>query len=397
MPSNSLPREKLLVYANLEAVKKEHYLLSFKVQDTGIGIPQEKLEHLFSPFSQLDTSTTRRYGGTGLGLSISKQFVELMHGSIEVQSEPNQGSTFSFTITLGVPTNPVSRENEKHLLENGNVAIIDRHEPTRRSLKMILENMGAKVYETETIDELVALIQKQADNNAPLDWVLIDIDSDRSEVERKLLGLAESPQYQGLHFTPMFSLGEAVDPGSFILPRTIGFITKPIRSSNLLKIVQANLSSTSMTEEAAHDGLLRSDEEPLTRKPLRILLVDDVKVNIMVAGAMLTSLGHEVHSEDNGMKALEALRTHDFDLVFMDCQMPEMNGYRCTQEIRKKGSGVRNPRIPVIAMTAHAMIGDREKCLEAGMDDYVSKPITPDMLRSAIDRWKGRKSDAVLS
>jgi len=149
-------------------------------------------------------------------------------------------------------------------------------------------------------------------------------------------------------------------------------------------------------------GIFRAAIESTTEKipqindrPLNILLVEDVKINVMVATAILTTMGHKVHTEENGSKALEALRTRDFDLIFMDCQMPEMDGYQCTRTLRDPASGVRNSRIPVIAMTAHAMSGDREKCLDAGMDDYITKPISIETVQNAIIRWQDKQSTAV--
>ncbi len=372
-------------------------IFQFEVQDTGIGIPLGKLESLFDPFSQMDTSTTRRYGGTGLGLSISKKLVELMGGKIYAESSVGLGSTFIFTADLGILQDAAAPQKP---LQDWNVVVFEEHDPTRLSLKLILESWGARVREEKTIESFVKYLEKAFEEGNVPDWGIFDIDVDRSKIESALEKFLEKRDPRNLLLTPVFALGSAVDPESFRLPGLFGFLTKPIRSSHLLALLQPEIEKRdpgSAISPSAGEAAFGAGKEPPKSKPLRILLVEDVKVNIIVATAMLTSLGHKVHTEDNGCKALEALRSKEFDLVCMDCQMPEMDGYQCTRMLRTATSGVLNTKIPVIAMTAHAMSGDREKCLESGMDDYITKPISVEVLQAAIDRWRGKKSSARIS
>ncbi len=389
---------EIQVRVDLLKQEKNQCKIQCAVQDTGIGIPQGKLQSLFDPFSQLDTSTTRRYGGTGLGLSISKKLVEIMQGEISAVSTPGAGSTFTMTAVLETPEVLETAGPFQPLL-HWKVAVYDEHAPTRKSLGLILESWGAEVFEVGRAVDLIELLRFHAEEGKPIDWAVFDIECDRSKVEKALEKFFNVPNHRGVLLTPLFALGHSVDLDTFLLPGTLGFLTKPIRSSNVLGLL---LPEIRRRKQESGTGLIAPDA-PVELKPqakkktLNILLVEDVKINVMVATAMLTSMGHKVHTEDNGCKALEALRTRDFDLVFMDCQMPEMDGYQCTRMLRTPTSGVRNTRIPVIAMTAHAMSGDREKCLESGMDDYITKPISVEMVQNAITRWQDKQSRAKIS
>jgi PAS domain S-box-containing protein len=382
----------ILVEAKLVSIESGTCTIFISVKDSGIGIPQEKLALLFDPFSQADTSTTRRYGGTGLGLSISKQLVEMMNGQIQVESRINQGSTFSFSITLGIPESQTSEqtaiENLSRFMAGRSVLIFDHYELTRKSLEVILVSLGAEIYFAENLEMFIGLIQHRVGAGKTFDWAVVDIDDSREEIVQAILRLPNDNLYQSIRYTPMFSLGRAVDLGEVLLPNSVEFLTKPVHGSNVLSVLRKFILESS--EQQANGS--ENEETTEESTPLNILLVDDVKVNIMVASALLTSFGHNVHSVMNGVDALRALREREFDMVFMDCQMPEMYGYLCATLVRSKDSGVKDPKIPIIAMTAHAMSGDREKCLEAGMDDYVSKPIAQEIIQAAIERWKGKKS-----
>ena len=389
---------EILVVVDLVSRDEDRCCVQFQVYDTGIGIPSDKLSSLFDPFAQMDSSTTRKYGGTGLGLSISKKLVELMDGSIYAESSVGIGSTFVFSVHLGILKNAGAEMVSDKPLDDWSIAVFDEHAATRNSIRRILENWGAKVIDSDSVDIFTESIQNGVDAGKPLDWGLFDIDANQSERETKLAELMKSEQHQSTHLTPMFSLGNPVDPEAFILPNMLGFLSKPVRASHLLEFLRPEIEKRGKTIKSFESVTNESDVSKTEqhRKSLRILLVEDVKINIMVATAMLTSLGHTVHTEDNGCKALEALCNMDFDLVFMDCQMPEMDGYQCTRMLRTHTSGVRDTKIPVIAMTAHAMSGDREKCIEAGMDDYVTKPIDVETVQIAIERWRGKKSTAKI-
>ncbi|MDR2762391.1 MAG: response regulator [Planctomycetaceae bacterium] len=383
----------ILVEAKLVSVEGDKCRVFMSVRDSGIGIPQEKLASLFDPFSQADTSTTRRYGGTGLGLSISKQLVEMMNGQIQVESQLGSGSTFSFSLVLGMPEtgirDQVVEDSLSTILSGRSVLIFGGHKLTLKSLEVILKNWGAEIFEAENIEMFVEIIRRRVEGGKTFDWVIVDIDKNREEIISVISKFPDNELYRSIYYTPMFSLGCAVDLGEILFPNSVEFLTKPIRASNVLGVLRKFIPEVG--GQILESGeVVETDEESVS---LNILLVDDVKVNIMVASALLTSFGHNVYSVMNGVDALKALRDRDFDLVFMDCQMPEMDGYQCASLIRLKDSGVRDSRVPIIAMTAHAMSGDREKCLEAGMDDYISKPISQEMIQAAIERWKGKKSN----
>ena len=380
---------EIQVHVDLLSITQDQCKIQCAVQDTGIGIPQGKLQSLFDPFAQLDTSTTRRYGGTGLGLSISKKLVEMMNGEIRAESAPGIGSTFTMTALLDRPET-VESDTPYHPLDGWKVAVYDEHAPTRKSLRIILENWGAKVDETGDLADFTNLIRSHAEKGEPFNWAVFDTEVCRSDVDAALEQLSTVPGNQNIRLTPLFSLGSSIDPDTFTWPGVLGFLSKPIRASSVLGLLSSEIELRNENSEAVPDAKKAAPEN----KSLQILLVEDVKINIMVATAMLTSMGHKVHTENNGCKALEALRARNFDMVFMDCQMPEMDGYQCTRMLRSQTSGVLNTRIPVIAMTAHAMAGDREKCLESGMDDYITKPISVEMVQNAIVRWQGKQSSA---
>jgi PAS domain S-box-containing protein len=383
----------ILVEAKLISIEDDSCTIFMSVKDSGIGIPQEKLGALFDPFSQADTSTTRRYGGTGLGLSISKQLVEMMNGQIQVESQLGRGSTFSFSITLGIPKtgirDQVEADNLSKFLAGRSVLVFDKHELTRKSLEVILRNWNAEFFEAKDINSFVEIIRQRIENGKTFDWIIIDVDKDQEEIVKTISQFPNNDLYKSIYFTPMFSLGRGVNLDKISLPNSVGFLTKPMRASNVLAVLRKFISKDD--EQTSESNNVENNAEYSTA--LNVLLVDDVKVNIMVANALLNSFGHNVHSVMNGVDALNALRERDFDLVFMDCQMPEMDGYQCATLIRSNDSGVRDSKIPIVAMTAHAMSGDREKCLEAGMDDYISKPISQEMLQAAIERWRGKKSN----
>ncbi|MDR1923124.1 MAG: response regulator [Planctomycetaceae bacterium] len=397
-------RGDILVDAKLESIDDDKCTIFMAVKDSGIGISREKQASLFDPFSQADTSTTRRYGGTGLGLSISKQLVEMMHGKISIDSQPGQGSTFSLTITLGVPKQNESDDTTKRrplyktlssLMAGRTVIVFDRHQPTRQSLVTILKSWGADAYDIDNIDLFTEFVRNKIGEGQKIDWAIVNIDDESREyIVNEISNLSKDSRFGSIRYTPMFPLGSAVDLGEFLLPNSVEFLTKPVRASNVLKVWQLlePEASQSIAALAEPEDTIQDDAAPLN-----ILLVDDVKVNIMVAGAMLTSFGHKVKSVTNGLDALNMLREQDFDMVFMDCQMPEMDGYQCARTVRSPDSGVRDQKIPIIAMTAHAMSGDREKCLEAGMDDYISKPVSQEMIQAAITRWRGKKSNTTIN
>ena len=374
---------EVIAQVSLDHTDQTHCKIRCQVTDTGIGIKKESQELLFLPFSQVDGSSTRKFGGTGLGLSISKKLAELMKGDIRFIAGEGTGSTFEFTVTLErdtISTNEFITPD----LSPYRILLFDLHPATRQSWQLCLHGTNASIDEAATPAEMIANIEEQQNNSTPYDLVLVDCEYpgfSPSEITQQLQGLSSAK------VIAIVALGSSLDPSTLHVPGQVGFLTKPVTRTRLLQEILIALGFEGL--ETGSNINLISSVVPPSRKQ-RILLVEDVKINIMVATGFIHSMGHELDTAENGLLALEQLRNNDYDLVLMDCQMPEMDGYQCTEAIRSGEAGVRNPTIPIIAMTAHAMSGDREKCLEAGMNDYISKPIDVKLLTKAIRKW-GRK------
>ena len=348
-----------------------------QITDTGIGIKKEAQKMLFQPFSQVDGSSTRKFGGTGLGLSISKKLAEIMDGGIEVRSDEGHGSTFEFTVVIDINT----RELESTVvdLSEFRVLLFDLHPATRQSWRLCLKATHVQMDEAGTPAELIEKLKEQQKKKTPYDLVLLDCEYPGFPPAK----IAAQLQNMDTKTIAVVALGSSVDLHTLAMPGQIGFLTKPIKRLKLLHTVAAAFGFEE-SRIIAPSGII------LPTVKQKILLVEDVRVNIIVATGLITSLGHELEVAENGAIALEKLQENDYDVVLMDCQMPVMDGYQCTAAIRSGTSGVRDQHIPIIAMTAHAMSGDREKCIDAGMDDYITKPIEAKLFAKTIQKW-GRK------
>ena len=359
-------------------------VLHFEVRDTGIGIEQERLHGLFDPFAQADTSIARQFGGTGLGLSISKKLVELMNGTIEAQSTVGKGSTFYFTVRLDYPQRQPTEEERDEVRVAGGPILIFEHKPlSRKTLRQTLESWGATVVEALTFGEVLNALLGNAPNGEPYPLALIDFEAAGLSAVECLEMIRRFTQNWECRFGLLTTLGGPVPQDALDLDGVVGFISKPINTRALAKFMRKYAG------EDEPDGV-EADVVKLGEgyvRSLKILLAEDAPINQMVAQDILEKMGHTVEIVEDGKKALDALRHEDYDIVLMDCQMPEMDGYHATELLRSPSSGVRNPRIPVIAMTAHAMVGDRQKCLEAGMDDYISKPVDVEQLKDVLKKW----------
>ena len=369
----------------LEHADEKRCKIRCQVTDTGIGIKKEQQNLLFQPFCQLDGSSTRKFGGTGLGLSISKKLAELMSGDIYAVSGTGCGSTFEFTVTLEQDKN-CQDEFDVPDLSMYRILLFDLHSATRQSWRLCLQSTNIHVDEAASPEEMISQMKQQQEKGTPYNLVLLDCEYpgfSLSKIKQQLQKLSS----EGI--IAVVALGASIDPSTLELPGQIGFLTKPVKRKRLLHEVMTALGLEGPGASSCVSTGLISGMLPPTNK-LRILLVEDVKVNIMVAAGFVNAMGHELDTAENGLVALEKMREKDYDLVLMDCQMPEMDGYQCTAHIRSGTDGIRNPCVPIIAMTAHAMSGDREKCLEAGMDDYISKPIEAKLLAKALQKW-GKK------
>ena len=361
-----------------EEVTAERALLHFSVRDTGIGIPRDKQRRLFQAFSQADASTTREFGGTGLGLAISSSLVQMMGGRIWVDSTPGRGTTFHFIVLLGVsPSQSTVELGAMTDLRGTRVLVIDDHPTNRRILLEQLSNWGLVPAAADNGPEALTMIRDAQQVNEPFGMIFLDYHMPRMD------GLEFAEQLQQLpNWTPCPIVLLSSSLGALNSPRLRArginyFLTKPILSSELHDTVLEALSG-------AHDAPpTPAAEEGERVAPRKILLAEDGLVNQRVALGFLERWGHQVVVVESGLQAIEAVQREPFDLVLMDVQMPEMNGFEATKVIRWSEEGT-GRHIPIVAVTAEAMKGDREKCLEVGMDDYIAKPLDPESLRRVI-------------
>jgi len=351
--------------------------LSFAVRDTGIGIPSDRINTLFAPFIQADTSTTRKFGGTGLGLSISKRLAEAMGGSIEVDSIVGEGSTFHFIVNLR-PSEMAVNPEAGNRLSGVRVLIVSGTRSSSRTLERQLAPEGAVLTFAGSAAHALDQYQKMLDDDEPAAVVLIDNNLDGRDgiwLAQQIRHCAAPPAALVL----LTSLSASAPDGDEKLIDRV--ITKPARSTVLVRAL-AELTGSPGARPERQNGAARE----LPFGGVRILLAEDNPVNQQLACRLLQRLGAHVVVANNGLEALRALQEGDFDAVLMDCQMPEMDGYEATRQLRGSASTARNPKIPVIALTAHALATDRAKCLAAGMDDYLTKPINPAQLQRALLR-----------
>ena len=382
-------RGEVIIRVNRLTEDADHAILSFKVSDTGIGIPADRLGVLFAPFVQADGSTTRQYGGTGLGLAISRQLVELMGGQIGVDSTPGQGSTFWFTVRLSkqADNQPIPEEKWAEL-EGFKVLVVDDHETNRLLVTALLNSWRCRFAEATEADTALALLREAAQTGDPFQVALLDMQMPGVDGAELGWRIKNCPEVSQTPLVMMTSIGQRGDAVRFQQIGFAGYFTKPVRQSHLRACLAMIRGRLSRDRELAADRLITQHLiGEVARRRVRILLAEDNAVNQRVALAMLKKLGYRADVVANGLEAIAALRDIPYDLVLMDCQMPELDGYEATRQIRAPDSGVLRPTVPIVAMTAHAMKGDREKCLEAGMDDYIAKPVQRGELAETLERW----------
>ncbi len=360
----------------VEEERDTNIVLRFAISDTGIGISPDRKNQIFDSFQQVDTTTTRRFGGTGLGLSISKTLAELMGGSIGVESTPGEGSVFWFTVRFDL------RENSQPRLAPGGAAdvrvlLADPNTNSLRALAHSLDYWGISYAEASDLKSAAEKVREASAAGTRFDLALVDarlIEAGSGGV-RDAISVASLPPETGLVVMTPLGSGEDSCPSESVCRR----LTKPVREKSLLTCLRGRVSASSPPAESPGDVV--------GRDKIKILIAEDNPVNRKVATFLLArKFGFQVDAVTNGLEAVEALRMNSYDLVLMDCQMPEMDGFEAVRQIRKTGSVALDPQIPIIAATANAMRGDRERCIEAGMDDYVAKPLKPAELLDAIKR-----------
>jgi signal transduction histidine kinase/DNA-binding response OmpR family regulator len=362
----------VLIHVREESRTGDATTLHFQVSDTGIGIPRNKQTTIFEAFSQVDGSTTRKFGGTGLGLTISSTLVQMMAGRIWVESEPGNGSTFHFTATFPVAQTSVPELRPEPLLVDLPVLVVDDNPVNRRILHAQLTRWRIRPTAVESGPQAIAAMEKAAAEGTPFALVLLDVnmpDIDGFHVAEQILG---KPGLAGSTIMMLSSSGQHNEASRC---RTLGvsaYLTKPIPAADLHDAICRVLRPMLAPQPVARPTV--APESGVAVRPLRILLVEDNVVNQRVALGLLKKGGHEVTVANNGLQALAALEGRIFDVVLMDLQMPEMGGLEATAVIRSREAGT-GQHLRIVAMTAHAMTGDRELCLASGMDAYISKPI----------------------
>ena len=365
--------------------------LQFSVRDTGIGIPADRLAKLFQNFSQADVSTTRHYGGTGLGLAISKRLVELMRGKLWVESVPQQGSTFHFTLPLKVAleTSVVQLAGRQPQLADLRLLVVDDNATNCRILTLQTSKWG--------------MIPRGAYSAAQaLEWLKAGEQFDLAILDMQMPGMdglmlaaeiRKLPSAKAMPLVLLTSMGVRADAPEFAQAGFSTCLTKPIKPAQLHEVLIRVISGVKAQAKKAPVPS-KLDPAMSQRLPLRVLLCDDNTINQKVGLRLLQQMGYKPDLAANGVQALAALNCQAYDLIFMDVQMPEMDGLEATRTIRERQRTRQNPNykssIIIVAMTANAMNGDREKCLAAGMDDYLPKPVRPEDIRTVVERWAAK-------
>jgi PAS domain S-box-containing protein len=362
----------------------------FEVKDTGIGIPQDKIGLLFNAFQQADASTTRRFGGTGLGLAISKRLAGMMGGEVGVESVEGRGSTFWFTAVLGKRALPPERRDgaPRAGIRGVRILAVDDNATNRLVLAEQLASWGARHTEAAGAKDAIDMLRAARAEGDPFRIVLTDMNM--PDIDGETLGktIKADPDLRDTRLVMITSYGKRGDAKRLEAIGFSAYLTKPVKQSQLYDCLATVLGAADPSIKAPEPALVtRHTINEARRRGIRILLAEDNATNQQVALRIMEKLGFHADAVADGRQAVEALAAGSYDIVLMDVQMPVMDGFEATRAIRSGAAHVPNPRIPIIAMTAHAMKGDREHCLEEGMDDYISKPIAPQALAEALEKW----------
>ena len=381
-------RGEVVVSVGLAERTADELLLEVRVRDTGIGIKPEAAARLFTPFEQAEASTTRKYGGTGLGLAISRQLVGLMGGEIRLESEPGAGSTFIFTARFkpGIPRASPADADASRLFHDKTALVVDDNETNRRILTTMLGHWGLRALAADSAAAGLATLDRARNGGQPVTFVITDLHMPETDGFQLTEMLRSRTAYANL---PVFLLTSSASPGDNARCaelRIAARLLKPVKQSLLLDNILRVLGGADRTAaSAATQPSDPSAPAEAQRRTLQVLLAEDNPVNQKFAVRVLSGAGHEVTIANNGREAIELSASRPFHLILMDVQMPEVDGLDATRAIRAREAGS-NGRIPIIAMTANAMKGDREACIEAGMDGYVPKPVKKEALFAEIDR-----------
>ena len=384
---------EIVLQVNLNSISDNQMDLLFSVRDTGIGIPKDKQALIFKEFTQADGSTTRKYGGTGLGLSISRKLSKMMGGNLWVESEEGKGSTFFFNAIL----KPSKNKRKPKILdlseiEDLHILIVDDNKTNRFILNQILTNWGFRPEDCSNGKAAIRKLKKAVHKNDPFPIILLDMQMPEMDGEETAKYILNDPEIKNTDIIILTSLGQRGDASYLKQLGCKAYLVKPVKQShlfntivNVLQMKKEKTGDKSQKESAEPEIITAHVIEEQLRNGVRILLAEDNFINQKVALKILQKRNYSVDVFNNGKEAVKAALRQHYDIILMDVQMPIMDGYEATQKLRTKLSP--KEHIPIIAMTAHAMKGDREKCLLAGMDDYISKPIKPDDLYAILEKW----------
>jgi two-component system, sensor histidine kinase and response regulator len=398
---------EIVIKAGLKEITNNNIIFFCSIKDTGIGIPKEKQSKLFDAFTQVDASTTRKYGGTGLGLSIVKRLCELMGGSISVSSKPGNGTCFEFTILLqtsdhSIPVIPKINISKLNLL------VVDDNKTNREVLIGQLEHWGAEVTEASDGPSALNCLYERAEQSTlpPFDVAFLDMQMPGMDGATLGKTIRSDIRFTNMKMVMMTSMSHRGEAKFFADHGFNAYFPKPATTSDLFDALAVVVDGGEALRQAGsivtHDYLQTLDHRQPSQWPAntRLLLVEDNRINQEVALGVLDSIEIQADVAGDGLEALHALTEapdeNPYTLVLMDCQMPEMDGYEASRNIRAGNAGERNLSIPIIAMTANAMKGDKEKCLEAGMSDYLTKPIDPDELNGMMEKWLEKSTNSLM-
>ncbi len=374
-------RGEVVLSARVEEQGSEHRILRFTVRDTGIGIPSDRQQQIFNPFVQADSSTTRQYGGTGLGLTISTRLVTMMGGRIWVESEPGKGSEFHFTIKLRNVTGASQpARSTPRSLERVRVLVVDDNDTNRRILHEALARWGMRPLAAQSAAEALAKLEEAVSEGDPVQIMLTDLNMPVVDGLTLTEQVRERQEISATAIMMLTSSGQREDAARCRELGVTSYLVKPVRLNELRDAL------TRVLTQSAPVAAPRTPRVSVAGAGLNILLAEDNPVNQLVMQRLLVKRGHKVTIAASGRVAIEAVERDAFDLVFMDVQMPELDGFEATREIRRREIG-RNVHLPIVALTAHAMSGDRERCLESGMDAYMTKPINPRELDQVLKTY----------